>query len=76
MSAISLEIIYMKSKRYEPFGPSVTLTAFARISTPLRILALPSFENLISLCAYLWATFPAGEQEDFAVTWRTALVDD
>jgi hypothetical protein len=29
----------------------VTLTALARISTPLRILALPSFENLISLCA-------------------------
>jgi len=34
-----------------PFGPSVTLTAFARTSTPLRMLALPSFENLISLCA-------------------------
>ena len=29
----------------------MTLTALARISTPLRILALPSFENLISLCA-------------------------
>ena len=34
-----------------PLGPRVTLTALARISTPLRILALPSFENLISLCA-------------------------
>ena len=29
----------------------MTLTALARTSTPLRILALPSFENLISLCA-------------------------
>ena len=34
-----------------PFGPKVTLTAFARTSTPFRMLARPSFENLISLCA-------------------------
>jgi hypothetical protein len=32
-----------------PFGPSVTLTAFASTSTPLRMLARPSLENLISL---------------------------
>ena len=36
-----------------PLGPRVTLTALARTSTPLRMLALPSFENLISLCAPL-----------------------
>lgn len=35
----------------KPFGPRVTLTAFASTSTPLRMLALPSFENLISLWA-------------------------
>ena len=39
------------AKTLLPLGPRVTLTALARISTPLRILALPSFENLISLCA-------------------------
>ena len=34
-----------------PFGPKVTDTAFARTSTPARIDALPSLENLISLWA-------------------------
>lgn len=36
-----------------PLGPNVTLTASARTSTPLRMLARPSFENLMSLCAPL-----------------------
>src|SRR5712671_6003580 len=35
----------------KPFGPSVTLTAFASTSTPLRMPARASLENLISLCA-------------------------
>ena len=34
-----------------PLGPRVTLTALARTSTPFRMLARPSLENLISLCA-------------------------
>lgn len=34
-----------------PLGPKVTLTASARTSTPFRMLARPSFENLMSLCA-------------------------
>jgi hypothetical protein len=40
-----------KTKSYAPLGPSVTLTAFARMSTPARIDVRPSFENLISLWA-------------------------
>ncbi len=32
-----------------PLGPRVTETAFASTSTPLRMDALPSLENLISL---------------------------
>ena len=34
-----------------PLGPSVTETAFARTSTPVRMAARPSLENLMSLCA-------------------------
>src|ERR1700753_1052944 len=34
-----------------PFGPSVTLTAFASISTPRNILSRASVENLTSLAA-------------------------
>lgn len=40
-------------KVHIPLGPNVTLTAFASVSTPVKIAALPSFENLISLCAPL-----------------------
>ena len=48
-----VRIYHFRAKMFlnSPLGPSVTLTAFARTSTPLRMLALPSFENLISLCA-------------------------
>ena len=38
-------------KKYAPLGPRVTLTAFARMSTPFKMLARPSLENLISLWA-------------------------
>src|SRR5262249_37650295 len=46
-----------------PFGPSVTLTALARMSTPRSIFSRASTENLTSLAAivaysvnYLWVT--------------------
>lgn len=50
--------------KYIPFGPRVTLTALARTSTPLRMLALPSFENLISLCAPRASTGFAARRRD------------
>jgi hypothetical protein len=43
--------ISLAVKWNEPFGPRVTLTAFARMSTPRSIACRPSWENLISLCA-------------------------
>jgi hypothetical protein len=56
-----------------PFGPSVTLTASARMSTPLRMAARPSFENLISLCA---PRVSAGvERAAFAAARRSARED-
>ena len=38
----------LKKDIYAPLGQRVILTAFPRTSTPFRMLALPSFENLIS----------------------------
>src|SRR5437868_576035 len=37
-----------------PFGPSVTLTALARMSTPRSMRSRASTENLTSLAAMLW----------------------
>ena len=56
-----------------PFGPNVTLTAFASTSTPANILARPSLENLTSLCAYRRATRVA---EELPTTRRAALLED
>src|SRR6266542_3321804 len=36
---------------FRPFGPSVTVTASARMLTPRRILSLASWENFTSLAA-------------------------
>lgn len=55
-----------------PLGPSVTLTALARTSTPLSILARPSLENLISLCAPRASTGRAA----FAAALRAARDDE
>ena len=52
-------------------GPRVTETALARTSTPLRMEALPSLENLISLCAPRFKTGFAA----FAALRRTAEED-
>jgi hypothetical protein len=41
----------LERDRCTPLGPRVTLTALARTSTPFKILARPSLENLISLWA-------------------------
>ena len=54
------------STTLRPFGPSVTLTALFRISTPLSILVRASVENLTSLAAICavslccWADGPSG----------------
>lgn len=56
-----------------PFGPSVTLTAFASTSTPANMLARPSLENLTSLCAYRRETRVADERP---TTRRATLVED
>src|SRR5271169_5887372 len=41
----------LSSTTLRPLGPSVTLTAFARMSTPRSILSRASTENLTSLAA-------------------------
>ena len=41
----------LSSTTLRPFGPSVTLTALARMSTPRSILSRASYENLTSLAA-------------------------
>ena len=43
----------LSSTTLRPFGPSVTLTAFARISTPRSIFARASVPNLTSLAAIM-----------------------
>ena len=61
-----------------PLGPRVTLTALARTSTPFRIPALPSLENLISLCAPRvskgWAVLAAGRIERADVVERRYIL--
>ena len=49
----------------------MTLTAFARMSTPFKMLARPSLENLISLCAPRLSTGFAA----LAAVRRTAEVE-
>lgn len=58
-------------RKYSPLGPRVTLTAFARTSTPVRMLARPSLENLISL----WAPRLSTGFAAFAAERRTAEED-
>jgi hypothetical protein len=41
----------LSSKTLRPFGPSVTFTALARMSTPRNILSRASTENLTSFAA-------------------------
>lgn len=56
---------------YAPLGPRVTLTALARMSTPFKMLARPSLENLISL----WAPRLSTGFAAFAAERRTAEED-
>ena len=49
------------STTLRPFGPSVTLTAFARVSTPSSILVLASAPNLTSLAAIFNSSFYLNE---------------
>ena len=49
----------------------MTLTALARMSTPFKMLARPSLENLISL----WAPRLSTGFAAFAAEWRTAEDD-
>src|SRR5579862_654631 len=47
-----------------PFGPSVTLTALARMSTPRSSRSRASVENLTSLAAIVWIPFICLGRED------------
>src|SRR6478752_1328532 len=64
-----------------PFGPSVTFTALARISTPRSILSRASTENLTSLAAIVNVSVKLSQDEDRAwlgglLLGRRGLVED
>src|SRR4051812_5608438 len=64
-----------------PFGPSVTFTALARISTPRSILSRASTENLTSLAAIVNVSVKFSQDEDRAwlgglLLGRHGLVED
>ena len=61
----------LSQTEYAPLGPRVTLTALARTSTPFKMLARPSLENLISL----WAPRLSTGFAAFAAVRRTAEED-
>src|SRR5205823_2969594 len=53
----------LSSTTLRPFGPSVTFTAFARMSTPRSMRSRASTENFTSLAAIYVAPLLSGRRE-------------